>query len=48
MTQEIKSERIDIRLTPSDKLIITASANNRGISVPELIREATVKEAKKK
>jgi uncharacterized protein (DUF1778 family) len=48
MTQDLKSEKIEIRITPSDKLIITASADNRGITASDLVREAALKEAKKK
>jgi uncharacterized protein (DUF1778 family) len=46
-TEEYMSEKIELRITPREKLIIAAEAQRRGVSNSQLVREAALRLAKK-
>jgi len=47
MTEEYKTEKIEIRISPAEKRIIEAEASRRGLSNSELLRATALKAAKK-
>lgn len=48
MSQDNKTEMVKMRVTPSEKAAITASAERRGVTTSELVREVALKAAEKK
>jgi uncharacterized protein (DUF1778 family) len=47
MTDNLKTEKIEIRISPEEKRIIEAEADRRGLSNSELLRATALKAAKK-
>jgi uncharacterized protein (DUF1778 family) len=47
MTDNLKTEKIEIRISPAEKRLIEAEASRRGLNNSELLRAIALKAARK-